>query len=161
MSAEQFSQNEPAAESGYGYVREIEIKFRKRRVKNEMANCPVSDPQHVFDLFSHLQDETKEKMITMSLDAKLMLLCYEVVALGSVHSIHARPFEAIRASLPLNPTGIILVHNHPSGDPEPSESDREFTRALKTVTDAAGLKFHDHIIIGEGNFFSFAHEGLL
>ena len=159
MDSERPSQNEPA--TGYEYVREIEIRFRKRRVKNGTADRPVSDPKQVFELFCHLQDETKEKMITITLDVKMKILCYEVVALGSVNSIYLRPFEAIRASLSLNPTGIILVHNHPSGDPRPSPDDRKFTEALKTLTDAAGLKFHDHVIIGDGRYFSFADEGLL
>ena len=52
--------------------------------------------------------------------------------MGSVNSIYLRPFEIIRGSLSLNPTGIILVHNHPSGDPEPSKDDRELTKSLKT-----------------------------
>lgn len=145
----------------YEYIREIEIRFRRRRVKSGAAERPVSDARQVFDLFSNMQDETKEKMVTMSLDAQMKILCYEVVALGSLSAIHLRPFEAIRASLPLNPAGIILVHNHPSGDPCPSPNDCSFTKKLRTLTDAAGLKFYDHVIIGEGRYFSFADEGLL
>lgn len=149
-------------DKGGGYLREIEIKFKKKRVKSGVAvNQPINRPQQVYKLFQDLQTETKEKLISISLDAKLKILCFEVVAIGSVQAIYGRPFEALRASLPLNPAGIIVVHNHPSGDPTPSEKDKEFTRNLKTLTDAAGLKFYDHIIIGDEQYFSFAEAGLL
>ena len=61
----------------------------------------------------------------------------------------------------LNPYGIIIVHNHPSGDPSPSDSDKKFTYNLLIHTTSLGLDFCDHIIIGHGNYFSFAELGIM
>ena len=89
------------------------------------------------------------------------MLCFEVIAIGAVNSIYTRPIEALRAAIPLNPYGIIIVHNHPSGDPTPSDADEKFTSNLLTLTMASGLEFHDHIIIGSDNYFSFAEHGIM
>lgn len=144
------------------YIREIEIRFRKRRVK---ADSPVeefiTDPQQVVELFSDLQNESKEKMITISLTRKLKMISFELIAIGSIRSIFLRPFEAIRAAIALNADGIIILHNHPSGDPSPSKEDEEFTKKLNEITSQGGLNFHDHIIVGDQSYFSFSEEGLL
>ncbi|MBW3568369.1 MAG: DNA repair protein RadC [Proteobacteria bacterium] len=144
------------------YIREIELRYKKRRVKSEApVHEPLTDAKKVYELFSDLQNEAKEKLITISLDTKLKMLCFEVIAVGSVNAIYARPFEALRASIPLNPYGVIMVHNHPSGDPTPSEGDKIFTSNLLLYTIAGGIEFHDHIIIGHEKYFSFAKEGLM
>lgn len=144
------------------YLREIKIKFKKKRVK---AGSPVgkriTDSDQVVGLFEDLRDEAKENLITISLDAKLKIICFEVVAIGSVAAIYLKPGEAVRSSVALNSHGVIVLHNHPSGDPRPSRQDKEFTRNLKVVTDALGFEFHDHIIVGDENHFSFVDEGLL
>lgn len=144
------------------YIREVELRYKKHRVKsNAPVNVPLTDARRVFELFSDLQNEAKEKLITISLDAKLKLLCFEVVAIGAVNAIHARPIEVLRAAIPLNPYGIIVVHNHPSGDPEPGLEDEEFTFNLLINTTSLGLKFFDHIIIGNKKYFSFVEHGLM
>gem|GEM_PF-790036 len=144
------------------YIREIELRYKKKKVKSDApVNGPLTDPQMVFDMFSDLQNEAKEKLITISLDTKLKIICFEVVALGSVNAVHTRPIEAIRGAIPLNPYGIIIVHNHPSGDPNPSSGDEKFTRNLLINTKSLGLEFYDHIIIGDGTYFSFTESGLM
>jgi DNA repair protein RadC len=144
------------------YLREIQIRYKKKRVK---ADSPIGKKivraEQVVELFSDLQNETKEKVITISLDTRLRIICFEVVAIGSLNSISFRPFEVIRAAIPLNPYGIIMVHNHPSGDPEPTREDKEITKRVKLLADAGGFAFHDHIIIGDGVYYSFAEQGLL
>ena len=144
------------------YLREIKIKFKKKRVK---AGSPVgkriTDSDQVVSLFEDLRDEAKENLITISLDAKLRIICFEVVAIGSVAGIYLKPGEAVRASVALNSSGVIVLHNHPSGDPTPSPQDKKFTKNLTVVTDALGFEFHDHIIVGDESHFSFADEGLL
>ncbi len=144
------------------YIREIELRYKKHRVKSgDPVNEPLTDAMKVFELFSDLQNEAKEKVITISLDVKLKLLSFEVVAIGAVNAIYGRPVEVLRTAIPLNPYGIIVVHNHPSGDPTPSPGDIEFTSKLLINTTSLGLKFHDHIIIGNKEYFSFAEQGLM
>jgi len=143
------------------YLREVEIKFKKRKVKNGAAEAAVTDAKQVYELFADLQNETKEKLLAISLDTKLKVIAFEVVALGSLVSIAGRPAEVVRASIMVNAYGIIIVHNHPSGDPTPSKVDKEFTKTLNRVCNDLGISFHDHVIIGEGDYFSFAEAGLL
>jgi len=144
------------------YIREVEIRYKKKKLKSD---APVSEslanPEVVFELFSDLQNEAKEKLITISVDIKLKIICFEVVAVGSVSSIYTRPIEAIRAAIPLNPYGIIIVHNHTSGDPKPSIEDEKFTSDFLINTKSLGLEFHDHIIIGHDSYFSFSEQGLM
>ena len=144
------------------YIREIEVRHKKRRTKADApVDEPVIDPGRAYELFADLQNEAKEKLITISVDAKLKLLCFEVVAIGSVSSVYARPVEVLRAAIPLNPRGIIVVHNHPSGDPTPSRDDEKFTSNLLINTTSLGLEFYDHIIIGDDGYFSFSESGLM
>jgi len=144
------------------YIREIEIRYKKKKLK---SGAPVgkalADPQTVVELFFDLQNEAKEKLITISVDIKLKIICFEVVAVGSVSAIYTRPVEAIRAAIPLNPYGIIIVHNHTSGDPAPSIDDERFTSDLLINTKSLGLEFHDHIIMGQDSYFSFSEQGLM
>lgn len=144
------------------YIREIELRYKKHRVKSDApVNEPLTDAMKVFELFSDLQNEAKEKLITISLDVKLKPLCFEVIAIGAVNAVYSRPIEVLRAAIPLNPFGIIVVHNHPSGDPTPSSGDIEFTSRLLINTTSLGLEFHDHIIIGNKEYFSFSEQGLM
>ncbi|MCH6259327.1 hypothetical protein MLD52_22425 [Puniceicoccaceae bacterium K14] len=151
-----------SSESKPTYLREVQITFKKKRVKNgSPVGKAVSGAEQIYELFKDLQNEAKEKLIAISLDTKLKIISFEVVAIGSVNSIYGRPFEAIRAAIALNAAGLVIVHNHPSGDADPSESDKEFTGNLKDITDKGGMQLHDHIIIGDDSYFSFSDAGFL
>ena len=144
------------------YLREVSIKYRKRRIKDgSPVNQPLTDAEKVYALFRDLEDETKEKLIAISLDTKLKIIAFEVVSIGSVSAIYTRPIEAVRASIMVNAYGIIILHNHPSGDPTPSRADKAFTKKLVRSCNDLGIAFHDHIIIGQDGFFSFQEEGLM
>ena len=94
-------------------------------------------------------------MIAINLDIKHKILCFEVVAIGSIKSIYARPMEVFRTAFPVNAYGAVVLHNHPSGDPTPSKSDKDFTKKLNRLALDMGLKFIDHIIIGKNGYYSF------
>lgn len=144
------------------YLREVSVKYRKRRVKDDApVDEPLNEPEKVVELFRDMQDETKEKLIAISLDVKLKIINFEVVGVGLVAGVFGRPAEALRAAIMVNAYGVILVHNHPSGDPEPSDEDKVFTQQIKRSCDDLGIKLHDHIIIGSDEFFSFNDEGLV
>lgn len=144
------------------YLREIQIKYKKKRVKaGSHLGQKITGARQVYELFSDLQNETKEKLILICLDVKLKILCFEVVAMGSIRSVYVRPFEVVRSAILVNAYGIIVVHNHPSGDTTPGLEDKQFTKELKKLTDTGGAVLHDHIIIGDGDYYSFAERGLL
>lgn len=144
------------------YLREAELRYRKRKVTDAaMIGKRIKAAKQVVDLFGDLQNEAKEKLLTIHLDAKNRILCFEVVAMGSLNAIYMRPMEVFRTSFPVNAHGAIIVHNHPSGDPKPSVSDKAPTKTLIRMAGDMGLSFDDHIIIGDGRYYSFAEHGLL
>jgi DNA repair protein RadC len=85
----------------------------------------------------------------------------EAQARGTVNHTPVYPREVVKRALELAATAIILVHNHPSGDPTPSREDIEMTREIKTAAGTLGILLHDHIIVGNGSWLSFRKEGLL
>lgn len=145
------------------YLKEIEIKYKRKKVKgsSKIIGEKVTHSEIIAKLFADLQNETKEKFITINLNKKNKILCFEVVAIGSLDTIFIRPMEAFRTSVMVNAHGAIVVHNHPSGDPEPGRNDKALTEKLLRLSNDMGLKFHDHIIIGADGYFSFLDEGLL
>jgi len=145
----------------YTYLREIEVKFKNKKVAKKAIDTTVYCPESLVELFRDLQNETKEKLIAVNLDAKNKIICFEVVAIGSVSTIFARPIEVFRTAILVNASSIVLVHNHPSGEPRPSGDDIAFTKRIKRISDDLGLRFCDHIIIGFHNYYSFANEGLI
>ena len=140
------------------FLREIEIRYKKKKVSKKSVSGDITCPADVVKLFHGLQDETKEKMITINLDAKNKILCFELIAIGSVQSIYVRPIEVFRTAFPVNAYGAVVLHNHPSGDPAPSQSDIEFTRTLNRMATDMGLKFLDHIIVGRDSYYSFKNS---
>lgn len=144
------------------YLREIEIKFKKKRVD---ADAPtgqtLTNPNIVAELFRDLQDEGKEKIIAISLDVKMKIIAFEVVSIGSPNSVYAQPGEITRTPVMVAASGMIVVHNHPSGDPKPSPEDKEMTLQLTMACESLGIPLHDQVIIGEDDFYSFANNGLI
>lgn len=138
------------------FLREINISYRKKSVDTDAPiDKPLSDPAKVYELFSDLQNEMQEKLISIAVDTKLKIINFEVVAIGSVNAVAANPKDLFRSAVAIGAPGVIIVHNHPSGDPAPSDADRVFhERVLSTYKDL-GIEFHDHVIIGDGRYYSF------
>ena len=107
---------------------------------------------------SHLDVET---LRLIYLDAKLKILGTEVVQTGSISSVNIHQREVIAKSLAHNAAGIIMVHNHPSGEVKPSTGDIEVTRKIEQACEVAEIILHEHLIIGKGNYYSFLENGLL
>jgi len=105
--------------------------------------------------------ERVEQFRVLFLDARNRLLGDEAQARGTVNHTPVYPREVVKRALELQATAIILVHNHPSGDPTPSRDDIEMTREVKTAAAALSIVLHDHVIIGNGRWLSFRREGLL
>ena len=95
------------------------------------------------------------------LDTKNVLIADEEQGKGTVDHVPVYPREVIKRALELNATSIILVHNHPSGDPTPSDSDSQITRQINDAAKALSITVHDHIIIGKSREASFREWGLL
>jgi DNA repair protein RadC len=102
-----------------------------------------------------------EQFRVLYLDRKNTLIADEEQAKGTVDHVPVYPREVAKRALELNASALILVHNHPSGDPSPSQSDIDMTETIQTACAALGLTLHDHLIIGKSRELSFRAEGYL
>ncbi len=108
-----------------------------------------------------LARERVEQFRVLFLDSRNRLLADEAQARGTVNHTPVYPREVVKRALELHATAIIMVHNHPSGDPTPSSDDVAMTGAVKQAAEALSLTLHDHIIVGNGRWVSLRGEGLL
>jgi DNA repair protein RadC len=102
-----------------------------------------------------------EQFRVLFLDNRNRLLADEVLGEGTVNHTPVYPREVVKRALELHATAIILVHNHPSGDPSPSREDIEMTREIKQAAATLSILLHDHIIVGNGQWLSFRKAELL
>lgn len=102
-----------------------------------------------------------EQFRVFYLDRRNTLIADEEQARGTVDHVPVYPREVVKRALHLNASALILVHNHPSGDPTPSQSDIDMTIQIETAASALGITLHDHIIIGKSCETSFRSKGLI
>ena len=97
----------------------------------------------------------------LALDSKHRLLGEKIVATGGRHSVSVTPADVFQAALPYRPRSVVAFHNHPSGDPQPSEEDKALTYRLARSGEVLGIALVDHIVLGGQTFASFKQLGLL
>lgn len=102
-----------------------------------------------------------EQFRVLYLDRKNVLIADEEQGKGTVDHVPVYPREVAKRALELNASAMILVHNHPSGDPTPSEADIDMTNQIESACVALGLTLHDHLIVGKSREISFKSEGYL
>ena len=102
-----------------------------------------------------------EQFRVLYLDVKNILIADEDQARGTVNHVPVYPREVVKRALELNASALILVHNHPSGDPTPSQADIDMTAQIDDAAQSLGLTLHDHIIIGQSQELSFRSQGYL
>jgi DNA repair protein RadC len=112
-------------------------------------------------LGAELSRERVEQFRVLFLDNKNRLLADEAQQHGTVNHTPVYPREVAKRALELHATALILVHNHPSGDPTPSRDDIAMTEQIRAAAAALSIVLHDHIVIGNGRWLSFHKEGLL
>lgn len=103
----------------------------------------------------------REEFLVVPLDGKNQVLGFHVVSVGSLTASLVHPREVYKLAILENAAAIIVVHNHPSGDPTPSAEDQAITQRLKQAGELLGINLLDHVIIGDGRYVSFADDGLL
>ncbi len=108
-----------------------------------------------------LRFERKEHFKTLLLDAKGRIIYVDDVSTGELSMTPVHPREVFNTAVKKSAASLILVHNHPSGDPEPSMEDIALTERLVSVGKLMGIKVLDHIIIGDGEYYSFAGVGMI
>lgn len=135
-------------------VKEGSILYEVRR---------ISSPTEAAGLGRKFLEETdREQVIVCCLDTKNQPVSMNIVSIGTINSSLVHPREVFKTAILSNAASIILFHNHPSGDPEPSTEDTTITRRIKEAGTLMGIELLDHVIIGsEGRFYSMKEQGIL
>ncbi|OPL10210.1 MAG: hypothetical protein AVO34_11905 [Firmicutes bacterium ML8_F2] len=126
------------------------------------ANGSVNSPRQAAAIFmEELRYKKKEYFKILLLNTKNFIIAREEVSVGSLNASIVHPREVFTVPIRKSASSVIFFHNHPSGDPSPSEEDIGLTRRLVEAGEILGIKVRDHIIIGDGCYFSFKEKGLL
>jgi DNA repair protein RadC len=138
---------------------ELGRRVARRRLREGDA---VKGPEDVFRHFHpRLRDAAQEHFCVLLLDGRHRVLGEEVVSLGTLTASLVHPREVFRPALRACAAALILVHNHPSGDPEPSPEDRSVTERLARAGELLGIPILDHVVVAERGFRSLRDEGCL
>lgn len=134
-----------------------------RMARARVLDRPVISSWDALLTYCHtaMSHRETEHFRVLFLDRKNRLIADEEMGRGTVDHVPVYPREVLKRALELNASALILVHNHPSGDPEPSQADIAMTDQIATAAQALGLTIHDHLIIGRARETSFRARGLL
>jgi DNA repair protein RadC len=122
----------------------------------------LTEPKQVFShLQTLLQHHEYEVFALLMLDAKHRVIGFRELFRGTLDGASVYPREVVKIALEHNAAAVILVHNHPSGDPEPSQADRGLTTTLKNALNLVGTRILDHVVVGHDGCVSFAERGYL
>lgn len=146
------------------YVRELRVSYRRRRVPGRRL-LPVEHlvgPREAALAFGRLLgDEPVEVCGMFCLAARGQVLAYHELSRGSLDAALVDPREVFKVALLANARSIVLGHNHPSGDPEPSAVDLRITERLKLASQLIGIELSDHLVIGAHGYTSMRERGTL
>ena len=147
-------------------IKTIKAVYETMTIKEEVSQylqpfTRYTSPNQVFNTFNFLKHETKEYFFAIHLDGKNRICCVDEVSVGSLNQSLVVAREVFKTALLSSAAAIIILHNHPTGDPTPSSEDIAITRRLKEAGEIIGVKVLDHIILGTEGFVSFVERGLL
>lgn len=149
---------------GIGYVKSIEIKamieLAKRISKAEYVQKEriMSSERLARKMMLELSDQKQEHLVAIYLDTQNRIIEQRTIFIGSVRRSIAEPREILYYACKNMATSVIIIHNHPSGSPAPSENDLRFTEKMKRACDDIGIFCLDHIIVGKYQYYSFREE---
>jgi len=150
---------------GDAVVQELKIveAAAQRLMRARVINQPLLSSWDALIDYCHttMAHRETEQFRILFLDRKNVLVADEEQAKGTVDHVPVYPREVVKRALELNASAIILVHNHPSGDPTPSEADISMTAQVQDACRALGITLHDHLIIGKSRELSFRSQGYL
>ena len=155
------------AHAGIGRAKAVAIHAslelgRRMALEQRHESTPIRTPRDVVSVFGpRLEDLPVEEFHVAILDSQHRLERDVTVTRGILNSSLVHPREVFREAIAERAAAIILVHNHPSGDPAPSTDDRNVTDQLVAAGRLLDIPVHDHVIIGRGRYTSFAEAGLL
>ncbi len=143
------------------------FKLGQRLAKETYAQAKIDTPELVYEMLgAEMRGLHKESLRVLLLDTRYRLIRSEQISLGSVNESIAHPRDVFRPAVISSAFAVVVVHNHPSGDPSPSQADHSLTRRLAEAAELLQIRLLDHIIIGapaEGRppYFSFREAGVI
>jgi DNA repair protein RadC len=144
---------------GLRLIKAVADRYLKKKL---IRKDPVNNPKELFDYLYHsIRDKHQESFQVVFLDAKNKVITTEMLFKGTLTASSVYPREVVQAALNHNAAALIFAHNHPSGDSNPSTEDVFITRRLVFACRVMGITVHDHIVIGDNRFFSFADQGYI
>ena len=152
---------------GIGGVKAVQLKcigeLAKRLTQTDVRQNLIFDTaEKIADYYmEQLRHETREQLVLLMLDMKCKFLADRVLSIGTVSASLVSSREIFLTALENRAVNIVLLHNHPSGDPKPSTCDVEVTKQVEKSGLLLGITLIDHIIIGDNNYVSFKKNGLL
>ncbi len=134
-----------------------------RAIRRELSSRPLLNNWTRLMDYCHatMAHETREHFRILFLNKKNELIADEVQGSGTVDHTPAYPREVMKRALELGATAMILMHNHPSGDPTPSQADIDITRLIVKAAEPFNIVIHDHVIVSRGGYSSFKNLGLI
>lgn len=161
------SETRLTAVRGVGEAVVCELKIfeavAQRMMRSRVMNRPVLSSWDALLDYCHtsMAHRETEQFRLLFLDRKNTLIADEEQAKGTVDHVPVYPREVVKRALELNASALILVHNHPSGDPTPSQADINMTNQINEACQVLGITLHDHLIVGKNREISFRSEGYL
>jgi DNA repair protein RadC len=143
------------------------FELGSRLAREKIRSQPLDTPELIYGHFAHqMGNLPSEQALVVTVDARLMHTSTTTISSGSVNETSAHPREILRPVISRNAFGFILIHNHPSGDPSPSQADHRITAMLLKAAELMQVKLLDHVIIGRPAagreaFFSFRASGVI
>ena len=153
--------------SGVGKVKAIQLKAvaeLSRRIAKTSSGyqLKMDRPSTIADYYmEQLRHEKQEQLVCAFFDSKCNFLGDSIISKGAVNYAYVSPREIFRTAFDYEAVMMIILHNHPSGDPYPSEDDIRITRRIEKGTEILDLKLVDHIIIGDNRYYSFKENEIL
>jgi len=140
----------------------FEIFRRTNKLMKKGFKMQIKTASDVYQYYvDELQNKTKEYFYALFLDTKNRILKEELVSIGTLNESLIHPRELFNSAVQASCNSVIIVHNHPSGDCVPSDSDKEVTKVLVEAGDIMGIKVLDHVIIGKEGFMSLKESGVM
>ena len=152
---------------GIGPAKAAQIKAcfelaKRENLEADEESFDIKNPEAVFKLMSSsIKDKAKEHFKLILLNSRNKKIGLSTISIGTLTTSLVHPREVFKDAITHSAASVILAHNHPSGDPEPSEDDLKITRKLVESGKVLGIEVIDHIIIGKTNFYSFREKGLI
>ena len=147
---------------GLGEVKAMEIlasiELGKRIAMEKTYRKKLMSPTEIFNEYKHDLEYPVEHFVALYFDAKCHVICKKEIFVGDIKTLALNPNEIFKYAIKIGAPAVVIMHNHPTGDPTPSKADIEFTNLVKDISEITNITLLDHIIVGT-HYYSFGEDG--